>query len=90
MEPGNQPIPNRLKIRRKQLLLGQLQIARLLGLNSARPVSQWEQGKAMPSVGNLIKLSLIYHTLPHELYPELFDHLREEIKEKELNLFKMG
>ena len=75
---------------RRQLLLKQHQVAMILGLNSTCPVSQWEQGKAMPSVNNLIKLSLIYRALPNDLYPELFDHLREELKTKEIQLLKRG
>jgi len=75
---------------RKLMRYKQYQIAQLLGLGSAIPVSQWEQGVAMPSTHNLIKLSLIYHTYPNELYSELFNNLREELKEKELELFERG
>ncbi|MGZ3814080.1 MAG: helix-turn-helix domain-containing protein [Mucilaginibacter sp.] len=88
MEQGNRPIPNRLKMHRKQMRYKQHHVAALLGLQSAVPLSLWEKGTTLPNTHNLIKLSLIYRTYPNELYSELFNNLREELREKELELFK--
>jgi transcriptional regulator with XRE-family HTH domain len=90
METGNRPIPNRLKMHRKLMRYKQHQVATLLGLQATTTLSLWEKGAMMPSTNNLIKLSLIYRTYPNELYSELFKNLREELKEKELELFKKG
>lgn len=86
MERGNRPIPNRLKKHRRIAGLKQRHIARLLALHDTKPVSLWERGLAMPSTLNLIKLSIIYRTLPNELYYELFVELKAEIAALERQL----
>ncbi len=87
MEPGNRPIPNRLQMHRKQMRYTFKQVACLLDLQSAAPLSQWEKGITLPSMINLIKLSLIYRTYPNELYPEYFHQHRILLREKEQELF---
>jgi transcriptional regulator with XRE-family HTH domain len=88
MEQGNRPIPNRLQMHRKLLRYNQSHVAGLLGLKSPVMLSTWEQGGAMPTAINLIKLSLIYRTYPNELYSELFQELKEELNTKERELSK--
>lgn len=73
---------------RKQLRLKQRHVAELLGLQSTTQLLLWEKGIALPNSYNLIKLSVIYKTLPNELYWDLYQELREEIMVKELELFK--
>jgi len=51
-------------------------------------LSQWENGVKLPNTINLIKLSIIYRTLPTELYFEYFQELKEHIKNREWELFK--
>lgn len=59
----------------------QREAAELIGVSPSR-LSQWEKGIKMPSVKNLYKLSLIYHTLSDELYYELRKSLLKEIEAK--------
>ncbi|MBS1586013.1 MAG: helix-turn-helix transcriptional regulator [Bacteroidetes bacterium] len=46
----------------------QKDVARLLGLKGAGRISEWESGTSVPSIENLIKLSVIYQTLCEQLY----------------------
>ena len=71
---------------RKLLRYSMTQVAQLLDLQSTAPLSQWEKGIVMPSVLNLIKLSLLYRTYPNELYPEYFSDLMKLLREKEQEL----
>ncbi len=49
----------------------QSEVAFLLGLKGRGRISEWEQGISKPSLDNLIQLSIIYRTLPDELYSEV-------------------
>ncbi|MEO7214188.1 helix-turn-helix transcriptional regulator [Mucilaginibacter sp.] len=71
---------------RKLMRYKQKQVATLLGLHPAQ-LSQWENGIKLPSTENLIKLSIIYRTLPNELYFEYYQQLKKEITDKEWDLF---
>jgi transcriptional regulator with XRE-family HTH domain len=88
MERGNRPIPNTLRLHRKTLGYKQKQVAALLGLHDAVPLSLWEKGALLPSTKNLIKLSLLYRAHPSELYADVFRLLREELRIRELEQFK--
>ncbi|WP_295794690.1 helix-turn-helix transcriptional regulator [Mucilaginibacter sp.] len=88
MEKGNQPIPNTLRLHRMTMGYTQRQVASLLGLHDSVPVSLWEKGALLPSTVNLIKLSLIYRTYPNELYSDIFNTFREELRVKEFEQFK--
>lgn len=87
MEAGHRPIPNMLRRNRKIGGYTQVQVAALLGLHRAIPLSQWERGTAFPSVLNLLKLSALYQVPAHELYEPLFSALREVFQEKVLEQF---
>jgi len=56
----------------------QREAAKLIGVSPSR-LSQWERGLKMPSVKNLLKLSILYHTLPDELYYDLRKSLVKEV-----------
>jgi DNA-binding XRE family transcriptional regulator len=88
MEQGNRPIPNRLQLHRKILRYKQSQVAQLIGLKNTVMLSAWERGETMPSAINLMKLSIVYRTFPHELYSELFLEFKEAMKVKKLEVFK--
>jgi len=62
--------------------LSQVEVAALLGIVHTTRIILWEQGKAIPSLYNLMKLSVIYHCFPHELYPELFTDLYQQLHAK--------
>lgn len=77
MELECRKIPNHLRKFRKQMGLTQLEVAALLNFTSSKRIILWEQGKAHPGMLNLFRLSIIYQTLPHELYPECYHKLKE-------------
>ena len=87
MEPGYQPIPNRLKMHRKMMGYKQKEVALLLGLYSTSPLSEWENGVSMPNSHNLIKLSVLYRTHANELYVEYCQEVREALHTKEFDIF---
>ena len=87
MEPGNQPIPNRLKMHRKMMGYKQKEVARLLGLYNTSPLSEWENGLTMPNAHNLIKLSVLYRTYVNELYTEYCHEVRKTLQTKEFEAF---
>jgi transcriptional regulator with XRE-family HTH domain len=61
-------LKNNLREMRKQKGLTQRQVASLLGLQCESRLSQWENGTAMPSVYNALKLSQIYNTELADLF----------------------
>ncbi|MFB9841117.1 helix-turn-helix domain-containing protein [Mucilaginibacter ginsenosidivorans] len=88
MEKQHRFFPNALRLHRQTLGLTQRQVATLLDLHDSVPISQWEKGTKLPNAMNLIKLSLIYHTIPNELYDELFQDFRETLRLKEFEQFQ--
>ncbi len=58
----------------------QREVARKLGLTSRGRLSEWESGTRFPGIRNLIKLSLLYHTLIDELYLDLRQSIIEEFE----------
>jgi transcriptional regulator with XRE-family HTH domain len=87
MEDERRHIPNRLRMHRKLMRYKQKQVAALLELHPAQ-LSQWENGVKLPSTINLIKLSIIYRTLPNDLYFEYYQELKEHLKDKEWEVFE--
>jgi transcriptional regulator with XRE-family HTH domain len=81
-ENGRKHIPNRLRKHRRVKRLKQFEVAYLLGINGASQVSRWEQGEAMPSAENLLKLYIIYGSLIEEMYFDLIQEYREDIERK--------
>lgn len=75
--------PNRL--RKHRLLMGyeQKEVAELLGFKSHARISEWEQGISKPSLINLLQLSIIYQTLPDELYYDVRQECVKEIRQRE-------
>jgi len=84
MEFERRHIPNRLRLHRKLLRYKQKDVAALLGLHPSQ-LSSWEYGKALPGIEHLLKLSIIYSTLPAELYFEYYQRLKQEIQNKQRN-----
>jgi transcriptional regulator with XRE-family HTH domain len=75
----NQAPNNNLKRYRRLMGYTQKDVAVLLGLKSSNRISNWEQGKAVPNIVNLIDLSILYCTLPAELYSDLYKIRRAKI-----------
>jgi transcriptional regulator with XRE-family HTH domain len=88
MEKPHPFFPNTLRLHRQTLGYTQRQVAKMLGLHDTVPISQWERGMKLPNTVNLIKLSVVYHTFPNELYLELFHEFRETIEVKEFEQFQ--
>ena len=63
--------------------LNQKEVAFLLNIKNFGRISEWEQGLSNPSIENLIKLSIVYRTLPDQLYYELRKILVKEIEGRE-------
>jgi transcriptional regulator with XRE-family HTH domain len=59
---------NTLKEYRLKAGLTQKQVAGKLGMQCENRLSRWEQGLAIPTVVNLLKLCRIYNILPNQLY----------------------
>jgi transcriptional regulator with XRE-family HTH domain len=70
---------NRLRKFRRLMRYKQKDVAKKIGLKSPNRISRWENGTALPSVVNLFKLSVLYHTLADQLYIDLVEDLRDEI-----------
>lgn len=68
------------RLRKHRLLMGykQKDVAKLLGHKSTNRISRWEKGLSMPSVANLIKLSVQYHCLMNELYFECYKEFQSK------------
>ncbi len=60
----------------------QKDVAQMLGLSSRGRLSEWESGVRFPGIRNLIKLSIIYHTLIDELYEDLRQSIRHDFESR--------
>jgi hypothetical protein len=78
---------NRLRYHRTILKYRLQDVAYLLGHARQDLVGRWERGICLPKGSDLLKLCLIFRTLPHDLYPDLTDSLKREITERERSLF---
>ena len=83
MKFANRLIPNRLRIYRLKMGYEQIEVAFLLGLKSHARVSEWEAGISKPSLDNLLQLSMIYRTMPDELYYDLRQEFLKDIRKRE-------
>jgi transcriptional regulator with XRE-family HTH domain len=86
MKSAKQLIPNNLRKYRQLFKYEQLDVAYLLGQNCHKSLSDWERGLCMPSATYLLKLSIIYRTLPDELYYDLRREFVDVISEREKSL----
>ena len=75
--------PNALKQYRKRANLLQTQVAKALGIVSNDRISHWERGTAIPSLPNLLKLSVLYRASVTDLYNELTTQIEEELEARE-------
>lgn len=80
MSNARKKYPNRLWLHRMMLGFTQVEVAKQLGVKRTSMISRWEIGTQLPSVENILKLSILYKTLVNELYHEL-------LKEYQLELF---
>lgn len=71
---------NRLWIARKKSGLRQKVVARLLGHKSKSPISEYENGRLLPSLRTAFKLAIIYQVSLQDLYGSLYDQVKDEIE----------
>ena len=64
----------------------QSEVAFLLNVHCRSRIARWEKGQCMPSAENLLNLSILYCTLPHELYPDYLKMLKQNLNEKKQGL----
>lgn len=76
---------NKLKRLRQERSALQKDIAASLKMCVTDRLSHWEKGTAIPSIVNLFRLAAIYQVLPHELYPELYKKITDEIQTKTIS-----
>jgi len=79
---------NTLVLYRKRMKFSQKQVAALLGLRNPALLSHYEKGTAMPSLKRAMALEAIYRVPIAFLFPNLYDHLRSEIRDKEDRIWK--
>ena len=72
-------IPNKLKKYRRITGFSQKDVAEILEFKRTNKISSWEKGKQDPCIENLLKLSVLYSTLPAELYSDLYWMIREKV-----------
>jgi len=82
-----QYIPNRLRKHRRLRGYSQRDVAHLLGLKNANRISKWERGCSAPDFLNFIKLSILYRTIPYDLYFDLYQELKNELTAREQERF---
>lgn len=84
MNKRKEIIPNHLKEHRIRCGYTQKEVALILGFTSEDRICLWEQGKNIPNLINLLKLSSLYRATPMNLYPELMMEVDEEVEERSL------
>ena len=74
---------NRLLLYRKRMELSQKQVASILGLTNTAILSHYERGTSRPSLQRALGLEIVYRVPVAFLFPELYEEMREKIREKE-------
>lgn len=74
---------NQLRRFRREVGLSQKEVAEILGLNNAAPVSRWEKGIVFPETLNALKLAALYRSSVDVIYGDLRFDLSEEVARKE-------
>ncbi len=80
-------IPNLLRKHRKVRGLKQSEVAKLLGHKSASRISRWEKGVCIPSLVNVLRLSVLYRVMVDALFADHLHLVREEVRDSEEKIF---
>lgn len=81
MSDAHKQAGRNLRTHRRLMRLSQTDVAQKLHLKSSAIISRWERGKALPSLENALRLSVLYKTLVNELFWDLFVLYRNELHE---------
>jgi DNA-binding XRE family transcriptional regulator len=74
---------NSLVIYRRRMKFTQRTVARLLGHRDSTLLCAYERGRILPPLAAGLRLGLILRVPVEFLFPELYEELRKEIREKE-------
>jgi transcriptional regulator with XRE-family HTH domain len=77
------PKQNRLAHFRKQMGFSQRAVAHLLDHRSHAALSSYEHGRVVPTLENALRLEIALRTPVAFLFPELYEKLRKEVRDKE-------
>jgi len=80
---------NRLMLYRKRMKLSQKEVAAILGLRTSGVLSHYERGTARPSLERALALGIVYRVPVAFLFPDLYETLRDHIRDKESRLRKL-
>lgn len=80
------PHANRLWKYRRRMGFSQRQVALILGYASPTHVSRYEHGAKLPSLITALKLEIVYRVPVAFLFPELYAHLKVELRAREERL----
>lgn len=71
------------RFRKARILMGYSRedVRQVLGLQSTSHISDWERGVRLPGIPNLLKLSVLYKTLPDTLLHELRQEAIKDVEE---------
>ena len=81
-----QKLPNLLRKYRRINGYSQLEVAKILGFKSSAPLSNWEKGRKLPNIIDIIRLSVLYQTLIDALFVDHVKKAREEINRRKPEL----
>lgn len=70
---------NQLRRFRREMGLSQKEVATVLGLNNAAPVSRWEKGIVLPETMSALKLAALYRSSVDVIYSDLRFELSEDL-----------
>ncbi len=82
--PQNKAIPNSLRFYRRRQNLKLYELADRIGLSSASHLAHWEMGRKIPTLQNVLKLSIVLNVQVSSLYFELYRQLRDELSNQKL------
>jgi len=74
---------NRLVLYRKRMKYSQKKVARILGLKNVSVLSHYERGTTRPSLERALGLEIIYRVPVAFLFPDLYEGVRSEVRERE-------
>jgi len=77
---------NQLEAYRRRMKFSSRRVAILLGHQDSTILAQYERGKRLPSLKNVLRLSIILRVPVEFLYPVLYDWLRDQIRAEEERL----
>lgn len=77
MAESNKLIGKRLRKHRRLMGYSQTDVAQKLNFKSSAIISRWERGTTLPSLENVLRLSVLYKTLVNELFWDLFTEYRK-------------